>query len=126
MGNAYKHGRGVIKDEEKANEWRGKAAEQGLVSVQYKMRLQYWFARRMKENKETATRRFALAAEAGHAKAIKLFDSWPVSETKRATLEPSGATRRQSENHTTGDFGNRVAKQRPDQFTIQVLAARGT
>jgi len=69
LGQMYRKGRGVPKDDKTALKWYIFAAEQGLAVAQFSLGLMYRLGRGVPEDDKTAAKWYRLAAEQGTARA---------------------------------------------------------
>lgn len=69
LGEMYRLGRGVPKDEQQAAAWWRKAAEQGNSSAQYKLGMTYYLGRGQPKDEQQGIAWFRKAAELGNADA---------------------------------------------------------
>ncbi|MDX2461834.1 MAG: SPOR domain-containing protein [Gammaproteobacteria bacterium] len=150
LGNAYKHGQGVAQDDAKAADWWRKAAEQEFAPAQFNLGTQYYFGRGVPKDEDTAILWYRRAAENGHAQAQRLFSMTdvPASEAQATTPAPTAASQAETSPSpaaaaattaamastaaasstppaaaaTTGDGERWLLAQRPEDYTLQLLA----
>ena len=148
LGNAYKHGQGVEQDDAKAATWWRKAAEQEFAPAQFNLGTQYYFGRGVEKNEEMAILWYRRAAENGHAQAQRLFSmtDTPPSEVQASAAPPAAAQAETSPSPapaavavastaptnntppaatttaTSGDGESWLLAQRPEDYTLQLLA----
>ena len=110
LGNAYKHGRGVARDERLANAWWLHATEQEFAPAQFNLGTQYYFGRGVERNEREALRWYRRAADNGHPRALELFSTKEIP-TNEIVTQPGAAK--------DTDW---ISAQPSDGFTIQLLA----
>jgi hypothetical protein len=76
LGNMYREGKGVPKDEQQAAAWYHKAAEQGVASAQYNLGMMYGKGVGFPKDNQASYFWFLLASAQGHQVAAELCDSY--------------------------------------------------
>lgn len=81
LGEMYRLGRGVPKDEQQAAEWWRKAGEQGDTYAQTKLGMAYILGRGVPKDEQQGIAWFRKAAEQGHAEALYIIGTLYFSGT---------------------------------------------
>ncbi len=70
LGNTYREGWGIKKDDQESVKWYRKAADQGVADAQYKLGLAYFTGRGIEQDYKEALKWYAKAADRGNPEAI--------------------------------------------------------